>query len=193
MQLLLDLQFLAAPDCRRARAPFADAVHSQHRGVLEWRSVKSAGRVAQVVLGEQKLVLPVELGRQLLQVLADDVLLKQFFADPHRDRHRERAKTTRRKRDIGLQQPLEFEKRFFVEHHVIDVVERDAALLQAIGDGVNGKAGVLLPARKALLLRRRHDAAVHEKRGSAVVIERRDAENAHARRLEQRVDERSDR
>ena len=51
--------------------------------------------------------------------------------------------------------------------------------VEAIGDRVLGKAGVLLLAREALLLRGGHDAAVDQKRSGAVVIECGDAEDAH--------------
>ena len=56
---------------------------------------------------------------------------------------------------------------------------------------MRGKAGVVLLAREALFLRGGDDLAVRDERGGAVVIERRDAEDAHAA-LEQRVDERRD-
>jgi hypothetical protein len=41
------------------------------------------------------------------------------------------------------------------------------------------KAGVVLPAREALLLRRCHHLAVAQKRRGAVVVVRGDAENFH--------------
>ena len=49
-----------------------------------------------------------------------------------------------RERQIGLEQALEFQERLVVEDDVVDVVERDAGLVEAIGDRVLGKAGIAL-------------------------------------------------
>src|SRR5690349_4305459 len=106
----------------------------------------------------------------LLQFLPYQTLLKQLFLEPERHRHLERAKALRRKRDIGLQQPLEFQERLVVEGDMIDVGEPDRSGLEAIIDGVVGKRGVMFLAGEALLLRRRNDAAVLDQRGGAVVV-----------------------
>src|SRR5262249_55039837 len=135
--------------------------------------------MAHMVLVEEELILPVEVGSERLQLAADDVLLEQFLAQPEWDRHCERLIAARRKPHIGLQEPLELEKRLLVEHDVVDVVERAAAFPQAIRNGMRREARVLLLAREALLLRGRHDAAIDEQRGGAVVIERRNAEDTH--------------
>src|SRR5215510_13947555 len=138
--------------------------------------------MAHVVLGEEKLVLPVEVRRKLLQLAADDVLLKQLLAQPERDGHGERLIAARRKPNVGLQQPLELEKRLLVEHHIVEVIEPAALFLQAIRDGMRGEARILLLAGKALLLRGRHDTAVDEQRSGTVMIERRNTEDAHGSR-----------
>src|SRR5665811_1973545 len=114
-------------------------------------------------------------GRLLVEVLgkfpefvAQQAFLKQFLPQPERDRHLERAEPARRQRDVGLQQPLEFEKRLVVEHDMVKLVGRNAGLRKAIGDGVVRKRGVVLAAGKTLLLRR-----------GAVVIERRNTQDPH--------------
>src|SRR6516165_4454927 len=112
-----------------------------------------------MVLGEQEAALPIEVGRELLQFAADEVLLEQLLA-----------------------QPLELQKWLLVEHDIVNLVEPDRAFREAIADRMHGKASVVLLAREALLLRCRHDAAVDEKRGGAVVVEGGDAENPHAAR-----------
>src|SRR5262249_53576371 len=66
VQFLEYLQLLTAADCCRRGAPLADAVHREHRCLQEWRGVKRAGSVAQVMLGEQQAVSPVEFGRKPL-------------------------------------------------------------------------------------------------------------------------------
>ena len=54
------------------------------------------------------------------------------------------------------------------------------ACAQAIVARRARETGIVLLAREALLLRRRDDLAVLDQRGRAVVVERRDPENAHA-------------
>jgi hypothetical protein len=75
-----------------------------------------------MMLGEQQPV-----GRnilvELLQILAQQALLEQLFLEPERDRHLERAEAPRRERNIGLEQPLEFQERLVVEGDVVDLGE----------------------------------------------------------------------
>src|SRR5262249_25087927 len=75
----------------------------------------------------------------------------------------------------------------------VQVADADPGLAQAVRDGVRRKAGVVLPAREALLLCGRDQASVFEQTGGRVVVVGGDSENSrrHAR-LEQRVDERRD-
>ena len=57
-----DLEAVAAAERQRRGRPFADAVHRQHGRALERRREERARRVAQVMLGEQELRLPVHGG-----------------------------------------------------------------------------------------------------------------------------------
>ena len=70
------------------------------------------------------------------EFLAQQVLLEQLLPQPERDRHLEGAEAARRQRDIGFQQPLEFQERLVVEDDVIDVGKAGAGGFQAIGDRV---------------------------------------------------------
>ena len=117
--------------------------------------------------------------RELLQLVAQQLLLEQLLAQPQRHRHAEGAEAARREGEIGFEQPLEFQERLVVEHDVIDVVEPRSCRLQAIGDRVVRETGIVLLAREAFFLRRGHDAAVLDQRRGAVVIEGGNAENAH--------------
>src|ERR1039458_3805339 len=132
-----------------------------------------------MVLGEKKPVLPVKIGRELLQFAADNVLLEQLLSDPDRNCHGERTITLRRECYIGLKQPLELQERLFVEHYIVDLVQSDTAFREAVADCMHWEARVLLLARETFFLRRRHDTAVEKKRGSAVVVKGGDAENSH--------------
>ena len=86
------------------------------------------GGVAQVMLGEQQLALPVEVARELPAARRAAAASGTASPQPQRHRHAERAKAARREGEIGFEQPLEFQKRLVVEHDVIDVVQRDARL-----------------------------------------------------------------
>src|SRR5262245_59709779 len=187
MQLAGDRELLATADCGRGRAPFADPVHREHCRLLIGRGIEGARRMAHVVLGEEKLVLPVEVRRKFLQLAADDVLLKQLLAQPERDGQCERLIAARRKPNIGLQEPLELEKRLLVEHYVIDLIELAAFLLEAIRDRMSRKARILLLAGEALLLCCGHNAAVDQERRSTVVIERGNTKDSHDSQLRTKV------
>ena len=140
-----------------------DAVQRQDRRRLERRGKERRCRVALVVIGEQQLLFPVDAVVDLQQMVAQHGFLEQLLLQPDRDRLAERLKAARRKGEIGLEQALEFEKRLFVEHHMIDVGRRQLAGRQAVANRGSGKARVVLPPRKALLLRRGDDLAVHSK------------------------------
>lgn len=85
----------------------------------------------------------------------------------------------RRKCNIGLDQPLEFQERLIVEYHVVEFVEPGTGLLQAIGNRMLRERCVVPAAGKAFLLSGRHNASVFHQRGGAVMIECRDTENPH--------------
>ena len=72
------------------------------------------------MIGEQQLLSPIDAVVDLQQMVAQHGLLEQFLLQPDRDSLSERLKAARRKGEIGFEQPLEFEKRLFVEHHMIE-------------------------------------------------------------------------
>ena len=178
MDLLEDFEAVAVADRRRGGRPFADAVHGQHGGVVVGRGVERRRRVAQMMFAEQQPA-DVEIFGKLADLVAQQGLLKQLFLQPQRDRHLEGAEAARRHRDVGLQQPLEFEERLVVEHHVVEAVGGDAGFFQAIGDGVVREGGIMLAPGKAFLLGGGDDAAVLDQRRGAVVVECGNPENAH--------------
>jgi hypothetical protein len=69
--------------------------------------------------------------------------------------------------------------RRLVERHAIDVADVEAAGLQAEGKGRHRQARVVLDAREALLLGRRHQPAVLQQATGRLVVERRDADDVH--------------
>src|SRR5207245_9536477 len=94
MQLLFDLEPVAASDGDRRRRPFADAVDGEHEGLLERRGKESAGGMTVVMLCEQQPLAHVVVGARLPELLDEQVLQKQLLVDPELDRLTEgRART----------------------------------------------------------------------------------------------------
>ena len=178
VDLLADAQPVAGTGAEGRGGPFADAVHGEHRRFLERGREKGRCRVREVVLGEQQ-ALRREIGIDALKLTRQELALEQLLLQPHRQRDAEGGETAGREREVGLEQPLEFEERLVVEHHVVELGQPAAGLGHTIGDRARGKAGVVLLAGEALLLGGRNDAPVNHDGGSAVVIERRDPEDAH--------------
>src|SRR6202012_3484105 len=118
------------------------------------RGKERGRRMALVMIGEQQPLLPIDIGIDLVQTLPQQAFLKQLFLQPQRDSQPERAKTTRRGRQIRLQQPLELYKWLLVEHHVVEIGGLQPGLVEAIADRARGKPRVVLDAGKTLLLRR---------------------------------------
>src|SRR5260370_742374 len=100
--------------------------------------------MALVMLGEQQLVLPIEIGGTCLEPLADKILLEQFFLEPQWQGHAERGEPARRKSEVGLEQPFELHKGLLVENDVIELVKRQTALVETIANGILRIARILL-------------------------------------------------
>ena len=95
VNFLVHLEVAALPDGDRGCCPLADAVHSQHHGLLERGWEKRGCGVALMMLGKQQLVLPIEIRIKLLEAFTQQVLLEQLFFQPYRNCHFERAKADR--------------------------------------------------------------------------------------------------
>ena len=190
MNLADDGKVLAAAERRRCRGPFAHAIHRQDQRLLEGRRIESAGGMAQVMLGKQEALRPIHVAGKPLQFFDQQGALEQFLAQPERHRHAKRREPLGGEAEIGLQQPLEFQERLVVKGNAVDIGAADPTRRQTIGDGFAGKAGVVLLAGEALLLRCCDHAAVLDQCRRAVVIVGGNAENAHrGHELEKRVDE----
>src|SRR5262249_9654339 len=58
------LKCVAPADGNRGRGPFADAVHGQDNCLLKWGREEGGGRMALVVLGEEKLTIDLAASRE---------------------------------------------------------------------------------------------------------------------------------
>ena len=130
-----DLEAAALAERERRRGPFAHAVHRQHGRPLERRGEEGAGGMAQVMLGEQQLALPIDVVAQRLQLLDQQALLEELLLEPQRQRLAERGEAARREGEIRLQKPLELEERLVVERDEVDFGRPDSGGFEA---GANG-------------------------------------------------------
>ena len=139
------------------------------------------------MLGKEEAPLPVVGGGIGLELFLEQRLLEQLFPEPQRKGLGEGGESAGGKSQIGLQQTLEFEEWLVVEGDVIHVGEAAATLSQTILDRVAWEARVVLLPREPFLLGGRHNASVLDERGRTIVIESRDAEDAHAARPQKSV------
>jgi len=95
--------------------------------------------VAHVMFGEEEFPLDVFGGRDLPELLCEEVLLEELLANPKRDGHLEGAQSAWSEGQVGFKEPLELEEGLVVEDDVVDVVERNAFGVKAVLDGVPGE------------------------------------------------------
>src|ERR1043165_2997728 len=116
----------------------------------------------------------------VLELFAQVRLEPDLFFHPDRHRGQKRNQTAGREAEISREEPIEFEKRFFVERDEIKLGGiGETGLAQAIIDRVSRKAGVMFFSRETLFLGGRQDFAIAHQAGGAVMVKRRDAENVH--------------
>src|SRR5258708_36425902 len=97
----------------------------------------------------------------------------EFVTEPGHHGFAEKTERTRERGERRSQQPLEFEKRFFVIDDIFHILDRDTALRQTELNSLYGKTGIMFFARKPLFLGCRHDHTIpQESRGRVVVVTR---------------------
>jgi hypothetical protein len=165
VQLVEQRDAIALPRADARRRPLAHAVECENRGLLERRWKKRAGRVRFVVFRKNEA--PPVLPAQRVAQAAREV---QLLPDPDGQRLSKRAEATRRVREIGLQQPVEFQERLVVKRDMVERAGVEAAALETERHGLRRKPIVVFAAREALFLRRRDDLAVDDERRGRIVI-----------------------
>ena len=115
MEFFVDLEIVAVTYRERRRGPLADAVHSENRGLFEWRGKKRRGGVRQVMLREQQVRIIVS-GGNLSELCRQPILLEQLFSEPDRNGHLKRLEPPRRKSQVGLNQALKLDEWLIVEN-----------------------------------------------------------------------------
>ena len=108
---------LPRPTPQRRRAPLADAVEREDRGLVERAREERAGRVALVMIGEDERrrlsstprPSRMTVGRRSFSFSQTGIAMLKL------------PKPRRRERQVGLEQALELAQRLLVEHDVVDV------------------------------------------------------------------------
>ena len=94
-----------------------------------------------------------------------------FVFDPKRNRFQKRMNAARRVGKIRMQNAVELYEWLLIKSDVIEFRGCDAALAQAIVDGIAWKSRVVLLSREAFLLSRRDDYTIpHQARRTVMVI-----------------------
>src|SRR5256885_14157653 len=171
MQLLQQLEVVAAADAVGGGRPFADAVDGEDRRLLERRREEGARGMGLVVLRVEQLAVVAERA-------SDFPVQEQFSLHPQRAGHPKLCEPARCDAELRLEYPLELEKGLVVKPDEGEVGGRDPARgLEAIPGGLERKRRVPLLASEALLLRGCDDFAVPQEAGGAVVVEGGDAKD----------------
>jgi len=74
---------------------------------------------------------------------------------------------------IRLEETVELDQRLLVEADDVEILGRDAAFAEAVGDRPRREARIVLLAREALLLSGSNNPAVLDETGSRIVVIRR--------------------
>ncbi len=149
------------------RGPFADAVNRQDGGLFVRRAEESAGCVRKMMIYKENLVCrQVELADQ-------EALDPQFLIEPGNHGLAKDHVGARHGLQNAQQDTFQFWQRLFVENHVIEVIRRNAGLLQAKLNGVHGKAVIVLDAGETLFLGCSQQMTVVQQGCRGVMIETR--------------------
>jgi hypothetical protein len=120
---------------------------------------------------------PTTAGRNTLEFAAEKIFLKEFLADPERERHPERLQAARGERQVVLQKAIEFDEWLFVEDYIIELTLLQSSRVKAVTNRVSRKAGIVFFAGKPLFLGGGHDLTVADDRRGTVVVKSGEAKN----------------
>ena len=117
LQLACQRDLVAPPDAQRRRAPLADAVEGQDRGLVERARKERARGVALVMVGEDERRL-----RRRRRALAGSPSADAIFSLSHTGIAIAKLwNPGGAYAEVRLEQPLELAQRLLVEHDVVDV------------------------------------------------------------------------
>ncbi|MBA7606676.1 hypothetical protein ES703_13826 [subsurface metagenome] len=103
----------------------------------------------------------------------------QLQPKPQRHTHQELLKTSGGITDVGFQQSFEFQKRLFIENHIIEILSSEPPGLETILDRICRELIVMLFSCKSLFLGGGNNFAIANKRCCTVMVEGRYSQNIH--------------
>ena len=125
-----------------------------------------------MVLAEEDFLIGLEF---LLNLVAD----AQSVSQPKRHRGQPRTVGAGPIGEDRFENAIEFDQRFFVKRNVVDLVDRNARLAEAVFDGVVGEPVVVFFSCKALLLGCGDELPIAHQGYAGVVVVARYSEDDH--------------
>src|SRR5439155_7071737 len=171
LQLPEDFNSIVQPNAEAGRGPFPDAVHREKSRFLKWRREKRRRRMGLVMLREDDFA-------AIVQFLAYQLLHPDLFLDPQGNGFEKGANAGRSARQVGVQDPIKFQERFFIKNYKINFLNPDASLPQAIFDCGPGKGGIMFFAGETFLLCRSNNLSIANQARRAIVVKSGNAQNA---------------
>jgi hypothetical protein len=105
-----------------------------------------------------------------LQTFSDLARKMQLDLKPLRHGFKERPQTGRSKGEVGFQKPFKFQKWLFVKYDIVQILDTDSSLFEAIVDCHAGKTGVMLDSSETFFLGRGDYFSIYDQSGGAVVV-----------------------
>ncbi len=146
MDLRIDFQCVVMSHTETGRRPFSHSIHGQKSCLLKGRWEKSACSMRFVMFWINDFSL-------ITRLFFDQIRYPEFFFDPNGHGFPEGPDSNWGKGEIGFQQPFEFDERFVIKSHVIQVATLNARRVQTIPDGVSRESKIMLFPGKSFLLR----------------------------------------
>lgn len=172
-KLSQEAKSISFTDTDTCGGPFADTIDGQDRSLLKGTGIKRARGVRFVMTGPNDAM-----ASFATESFLDGASHEELFAQPRGHGLREGSKAHWRESEVGLEQSLELEQRFFIEGDVIDLIGFEASGIEAIANGVGRETRIMFDSREPLLLGCRNDLAVHQQSGGGVMVEGGDAQDA---------------
>src|SRR5436309_3252357 len=137
MQFPLNLDPIISADSKAGRGPFPNTIDSKKSCFLVRRGKKRRGGVGFMMFGKNYFSL-------VIQLLFNQLLHPDLFFYPDGNRLQEGADARRRIGEIGMEQTVELEKRFFVKSNVIHFAHGHVAFTEAVFNGAFWEARIVL-------------------------------------------------
>ena len=83
---------------------------------------------------------------------------------------RKGAPAVRRESEVGFEQPVKFQQRLFIKHHISHIFYIDSGVTQAECDRLPGVSGVILDPAEPFLLCGSRNSTVFQQYGGGIMV-----------------------